>query len=72
MNTINKETLIANGGKYWEKGEMHRVYINMQVVEKMDLGINFNEKKHKLFFDCDTCKFDGSSETFARALNANL
>lgn len=67
---ITKEMLIEAGGKVWEKDQMSRIYLNMDLVNKLDLGINFNEKKHKLFFNCNTSKFEGSSECFVRALNS--
>jgi hypothetical protein len=63
--------LIAAGGKVWEKDAMKRIYLTQEIVNKADLGINFNEKKHKLYFDCVTSKFAGTSETFVKALNAN-
>lgn len=64
--------LIAAGGKVWEKDAMKRIYLTQEIVNKADLGINFNEKKHKLYFDCVTSKFAGTSATFVRVLNANI
>lgn len=55
-----------------EKDAMKRIYLTQEIVNKADLGINFNEKKHKLYFDCVSEKFSGSSDTFIKALNANL
>ena len=65
-----EESLLAAGGKIWEKDGKKRTYLGMGLVNAADLGISFNEKKHKLFFDCNTGKFDGTSETFVRALNS--
>lgn len=66
------EKLILAGGKVWQKGNYKRIYLNMTLVKDLDLGINFNEKKHKLFFDLETQKFDGSSSTFVKALNSKI
>lgn len=66
------EKLIAAGGKVWEKGNYKRIYLNMNLVNALDLGINFNDKKHKLFFDLETQKFDGTSSTFVKALNSKI
>lgn len=58
---INKEILIGLGGKLWEKENISRVYINDQVLAKLDFKIvdkpsYANEYrglgKSKLFFDC--------------------
>lgn len=68
MNT--QDALLAAGGKIWEKEGKKRIYLSMDLVNAADLGISFNEKKHKLYFDCNTGKFDGTSETFVRALNS--
>ena len=71
MNNMS-EKLLAAGGKVWEKDSMKRIYLNMDLVSKLNLGIKFNDKKHKLFFDLVTDRFDGTSSTFVKALNANL
>ena len=63
------DKLLAAGGKVWEKDSMKRIYLNMSLVNALDLGINFNDKKHKLYFDLTTNRFDGSSKTFVQALN---
>lgn len=67
-----QDKLLNAGGKIWEKNEMKRIYLNQVLVEKCDLGIRFNDKKHKLYFDVPTQKFGGSSETFVKALNAKI
>lgn len=64
--------LIAAGGKVWVKDAIKRIYLTQELVNKADLGINFNEKKHKLYFDCVISKFAGTSDTFVKALNANI
>lgn len=66
------DQLIEAGAKVWEKGDMKRIYLNMDLVSKLDLGINFNDKKHKLFFDLTTGRFDGTSSTFVSALNSKI
>lgn len=67
-----KELLISLGGKVWEKDAMSRIYLTQELVNKAELGINFNEKKHKLYFDCVTGKFAGTSDCFVSALNASI
>lgn len=64
------DLLIEAGAKVWEKGDMKRIYLNMNLVRALDLGINFNDKKHKLYFDLNTNRFNGSSPCFVQALNA--
>lgn len=70
MDMLTK--LTKSGAKVWEKGEMKRIYLNMDIVVALDLGINFNDKKHKLFFDLNTNRFDGTSKTFVQALNSKI
>lgn len=66
------DRLIEAGAKVWAKDAMKRIYLNMSLVNALDLGINFNDKKHKLFFDLTTNKFAGTSECFVKALNGNI
>ena len=72
MNNSIADQLIEAGAKVWEKGNMKRIYLNMDLVSKLDLAINFNDKKHKLFFDLTTGRFDGTSSTFVRVLNSKI
>ena len=67
-----EEKLIEAGGKVWEKDGIKRIYLSQELVNSAELGINFNEKKHKLYLDCVTQKFAGSSDCFVRALNSNI
>jgi hypothetical protein len=67
-----QDKLISLGGKVWEKDAMKRIYLSQELANKAGLGISFNEKKHKLYFDCLASKFAGSSECFVKALNANI
>ena len=66
------EKLIAAGGKVWEKSGLSRIYLSQEIANKCDFGIRFNDKKHKLFFDMNTNKFGGTSETFVKALNSKI
>ncbi|TCM62287.1 hypothetical protein EC844_12515 [Acinetobacter calcoaceticus] len=66
------DLLVESGAKVWEKGDMKRIYLSQAVVCKAGLGINFNDKKHKLFFDLNTNRFDGSSKCFVQALNSQI
>ncbi len=70
MSTITQAMLIEAGGKVWTKDAMVRIYLTQELATKADLGITFNEKKHKLYFDCTTSKFAGTSACFVKALNA--
>ena len=73
MTTANiQDNLLLSGGKIWEKESIKRIYLTQELVNKCDLGISFNDKKHKLFFDCNTSTFGGSSNCFVSALNANI
>lgn len=64
-----KDKLIEAGAKVWEKDSMKRIYVGNDIAFKMGFGINFNDKKHKLFFDLNTNRFDGTSKTFVQVLN---
>lgn len=66
------ERLIEAGAKVWEKDSMKRIYISNDIAFKMGFGISFNDKKHKLYFDLNTNRFDGTSKTFVQALNAQI
>ena len=66
------DCLLEVGAKVWEKDAMKRIYISNDIAFKMGFGINFNDKKHKLFFDLNTNRFDGTSKTFVQALNAKI
>ncbi|OBX58542.1 hypothetical protein A9Z61_04265 [Moraxella osloensis] len=66
------DKLIAAGGKVWEKAGLSRIYLSQEIVEKCELGIRFNDKKHKLFFDLITNQFSGTSDTFVKVLNAQI
>ena len=66
------DCLLEVGAKVWEKDAMKRIYISNDIAFKMGFGINFNDKKHKLFFDLNTNRFDGTSKTFVQALNAQI
>ena len=66
------DRLLEVGAKVWEKDAMKRIYISNDIAFKMGFGINFNDKKHKLFFDLNTNRFDGTSKTFVQALNAKI
>lgn len=66
------DRLIAAGAKVWEKNEMKRIYLSQVIVDACDLGIRFNDKKHKLFFDLTTSRFGGTSDCFVKALNSNI
>ncbi|RKS87312.1 hypothetical protein DES39_0532 [Orbus hercynius] len=66
------EKLLAAGGKVWEKGDMKRIYLNMDLVKALDSNINFNDKKHKLYFDLNTNRFDGSSKCLVSSLNKEI
>lgn len=70
--TTMQEKLIAAGGRIWEKDAMKRIYLSQAMVDACDLGIRFNDKKHKLFFDLNTNQFSGTSDTFVKALNAKI
>lgn len=70
MTKTTKEMLIQAGGKVWAKDAMERIYLTQELANAAGLGITFNEKKHKLYFDCVTNKFAGSSDCFVKALNA--
>lgn len=63
------DKLIKAGGKVWSKGDMNRIYLNMKLVQALGLNINFNDKKHKLYYDVDAQVFGGSSKCFVSALN---
>ena len=66
------DKLIAAGGKVWEKSGLSRIYLSQEIADKCDFGIRFNDKKHKLFFDMNTNKFGGTSETFTKVLNSKI
>ncbi len=72
MTNSIESKLIEAGGKVWEKDGMKRIYLTQELVNKADLGINFNEKRHKLYFDCVKAKFAGTSECFVKALNSSI
>jgi hypothetical protein len=62
MTTLNKETLIAAGGNFWEKGSLERVYLNdasiakafdLKLDDKAEYAGQFkNIGKAKVWFDC--------------------
>lgn len=47
--------LIGLGGKEWIKGDIHRVYINAEVFNKI-METNFSDNNNKFFLDCNTNK----------------
>lgn len=47
-----EQQLIELGGKLWEKGSMRRVYISLDIANKISgLDSNLNEKYHKFYYD---------------------
>ena len=44
VEEMTKESLIAAGGKFWEKDNMQRVYLNKKVFEKMGIKFTDNPK----------------------------
>ncbi len=50
---ITESSLVALGGKVWEKDDVRRVYIDSSIFNKL-CSTSFGDSSNKFFFDCKT------------------